>query len=134
MVCIYCCAETRVVNSRLQKRVNAIWRRRTCTACGTTFTTNEQADLTRGLMVKGYAELRPFNRDALFLSIYKSCEHREKVLTEAAALCEIIISQLVPQQQQGTIERNIITSTTLLALQRFDKTAATVYDAFHSQR
>jgi len=84
-------------------------------------------------MVRGYEELRAFDRDVLFLSIYKSCEHRASAISEAAALCEIIIGQLLHQQVHGTIERKIIVATTVLALKRFDHTAATVYSAFHPE-
>lgn len=51
MVCIYCSGETQVINSRPQKRLNNIWRRRKCTACEGIFTTSESPDLTSSLVV-----------------------------------------------------------------------------------
>jgi len=73
MVCIYCSGDTQVINSRLQKRPNQVWRRRKCLECGATFTTHELAAYEGSWRVKSSsAGLQPFNKNKLFLSLYKS--------------------------------------------------------------
>jgi transcriptional regulator NrdR family protein len=88
MVCVYCGSETKVTNSRHQKRTNQVWRRRQCLKCTALFTTEEKTDHTSLWKVKKNNEetLVAFSRDKLFLSIYKSCEHRLNALADAASL------------------------------------------------
>ena len=69
MVCLQCGSETKVVNSRLQKRSNQVWRRRQCSSCQSIFTTQETADYSSIWLVKhSSGKLVPFSRDKLFLS------------------------------------------------------------------
>ena len=131
MVCIYCAHETRVINSRPQKRVNRIWRRRTCLACGTTFTSVEGVDLAGTITVKHPKSLQPFQRDKLLLSVYDSLKHRKTALDDATGLTDTIISKLLPDMQQAVVQRNSIISVTASVLKRFDKVAATYYTAYH---
>jgi transcriptional repressor NrdR len=135
MVCIYCASPTSVVNSRLQKRSNTIWRRRLCSKCANIFTTTELPDLTATLRVpskNNQAKLLPFNRDKLFLSIYASCKHRSTALTDAASLTSTVIQQLLTHQKDpALVERHHIALTTHELLQRFDKTAGAIYLAYH---
>jgi len=135
MVCIYCGSPTSVVNSRQQKRGNTIWRRRLCSHCSNIFTTTELPDLAATLRVPSKAhpaKLLPFNRDKLFLSIYASCKHRTTALSDASSLTVTVISQLLKAQERaGLIERRQIAQATHQLLARFDKTAGTVYQAYH---
>lgn len=130
MVCIYCGAATRVVNSRLQKRSNNIWRRRVCEVCAATFTTHEKPNLVTSFMVSSShsTKLQPFLRDKLFLSIYDSCRHRKTALQDAAELTETVIATLQFPANHG-ISTTDIAMTTLAVLERFDKVAATLYKA-----
>lgn len=135
MVCIYCGSETQVTNSRLQKRVNQVWRRRQCSKCGSNFTTHEVADLGSTVVVRYSAKkLVPLSRDKLFLSIFESCKHRPKAVDDATALSQTVISQLLPHAQKGTVERDVIVAVTTAVLERFDKAAATMYAAYHPTR
>lgn len=52
MVCIYCGSKTQVANSRHQKRVNQVWRRRECTRCHAVFTSLEAADYASSIVVR----------------------------------------------------------------------------------
>lgn len=131
MVCIYCQSETRVVNSRPQKRVNKIWRRRTCTVCGTTFTSLEAVDLTGTVRVRTRDALEPFQRDKLLLTVHDSVRHRKTAYSDATGLTDTIISKLLPAMADATVDRAIIVITTIEVLKRFDKVAATHYQAFH---
>lgn len=132
MVCIYCDGPTQVTNSRLQKRSNQVWRRRLCTVCGNNFTTHEAAELAGSIAVRySTKELRPFSRDQLFATIYESCRHRPKAIADASALTQTVLDALRGLIQEGTLDRDVIATATHAVLERFDKTAATVYLAYH---
>ena len=131
MVCVYCSSETRVTNSRHQKRSNRVWRRRTCLSCGTTFTSLEAADLSGSITVKSHKQLEAFHRDKLFMSVYDSLKHRKTALSDATELTDTIIGYLQPYMKDVTIQKQTIIFLTLQSLRRFDKVAATHYEAFH---
>jgi transcriptional regulator NrdR family protein len=135
MVCIYCGHETEVVNSRKRGRLPSVWRRRVCKQCVAQFTTLEQPDYTTALLVEdaGYKNLKPFSRDQLFLSIYKSLGHRSDALKSSTALTETIIGKLLNKKlvKNGVIDSENIAKTSYDILKRFDKTAATFYRAYH---
>ena len=134
MVCIYCGAPTQVVNSRLQKRANHIWRRRKCIACGAVFTSEEHAALHSSLMVEtSTKKLVPFSRDHLFASIHDSCRHRPTAISDATALTQTIIAELTRAQAGGIVNIRDISGTAHTVLQRFDAAAATMYAAYHAQ-
>jgi transcriptional regulator NrdR family protein len=132
MVCIYCGSDTNVTNSRLQKRVNQVWRRRQCQRCGSNFTTHEVADLGSTIVVHSTAhDLQPFSRDLLFVSIYESLKHRNSALADATALTQTIIGELVHHATDGQLERDSLVAIAAAVLERFDKTASTMYAAYH---
>lgn len=136
MVCIYCYNPTQVVNSRLQKKSNNIWRRRKCVVCAAVFTTQEQVRLSSSFVVAkqpGAVNLSPFHREILFLSITQACGHRQDAIKDAIELTETIITAL-PFSKQGTITTNQIADTSYEILSRFDKVAATYYRAYHLDR
>jgi transcriptional repressor NrdR len=131
MVCIYCSGQTRVINSRPQKRLHQTWRRRTCVDCGAMFTTNESIDFGTSVTVRQEnGRLRPFNRDELFMSVYRAVGHRERPITDAAALTSTITSKLL-SGADAALKPNDITKATLAVLKRFDRAAAVQYAAYH---
>lgn len=132
MVCIYCSNATQVVNSRLQRRPNQVWRRRKCLECGTVFSTHELAAYDAAWRVKStHGKLVPFKRNKLFISLHKSLEHRATAIDDASALSDTIIGTLLKGAQNGVIEPAQITAVTYDVLARFDKAAAVSYKAFH---
>ncbi|HEX7633150.1 MAG TPA: hypothetical protein VF401_02370 [Candidatus Saccharimonadales bacterium] len=133
MVCIHCGAETHVTNSRPQKRLNQVWRRRRCDDCGAIFTTEEVAQYTTSWAVLDTAgHIRAFNRDKLFLSIYGSLQHRATALADATALTDTVIKKLGNHVREGVIIGSHLAQTVQVALNRFDKAASVHYQAFHS--
>lgn len=133
MICIYCKGDTRVGNSRLQRRSNNIWRRRVCKLCAASFTTLEKPDLFSCFMVHGKdATLEKFSRDKLFLSIHKSCQHRKGAIADASALTDTVIAVL-PFPATESIDAKIIATNTHQILKRFDEVAASLYEAYHLQ-
>lgn len=134
MVCIYCQNETRVVNSRHQKRLNRVWRRRTCLTCGTTFTSSEAVDLSGSVTVRDMARLEPFYRDKLFMSIHDSLRHRKTALSDATGLTDTVISKLYPLMKDAVLDKYDIIHATSDVLRRFDAAASTMYEAYHPLR
>ena len=131
MVCAYCSHETKVVNSRHQKRANTVWRRRKCLNCGAVATTIEHLELGGAISVHSKNSLQPFSRDVLFLSIHDSLKHRKTATTDATGLTDTILSHLYPHIAHAQLERNVIVTIAHEVLGRFDKAAATSYAAFH---
>ncbi len=138
MVCIYCGNNTQVINSRLQKRPNQVWRRRKCLnteTCGAIFSTHEIASYAGSWQVKtSSGQLQPFNKNKLFLSLYKSLEHREQAIEDASALTDTIMGKLLIISNQGLLEAQDITETAQIILKRFDSAAYVHYTAFHPNK
>jgi len=130
--CIYCASDTQVINSRHQRRVNQVWRRRKCLSCGAVFSTHESAAYDVAWRVKTAAgALQPFNRNKLLLSLYKSLEHRPSALDDADALTSTIMGKLLQKAQNGLVNRSDIIKTTQEVLKRFDNPASVHYAAFY---
>ena len=77
------------------------------------------------------SSLEPFSRDRLFLSIYKSCEHRTSALEDATGLTQIVIGNILRDSKEARISGATLARITATALQRFDIAAADVYNAYH---
>lgn len=132
MVCIYCGSETAVSNSRHQKRLNNVWRRRACQQCHATFTTTERPELQQSLLVKTKSgALQPFNRDKFFISIYTSLGHRNDPTGDATAITSTITAQMLKTAQNAVIEASQLASITHQTLSRFDSVAGVHYAAYH---
>lgn len=133
MVCLYCGGKTEVVNSRPQKRINQIWRRRKCSACGAVFTTNERIDYSATIVVKRKPSgLEPFERDTLLVSLATSLGHRPTAVGDAAALATTVTRALLSAAENGVVEVTNITAESYKVLNRFDTLAAAHYRAYHS--
>ncbi|MEK7594106.1 MAG: hypothetical protein AAB436_00505 [Patescibacteria group bacterium] len=133
MVCIHCGSETHVINSRPQKRLNQVWRRRRCNTCQAVFTTEETTQYQAVWAVRGLKNgVEPFSRDKLLLSVYKSCEHRKTALEDARGLTDTIINKLRDRVVDGVLTRPVITQVTQVSLNRFDGAASVHYAAFHA--
>lgn len=103
-----------------------------CQQCHTVFTTRETIDYAGSIVVrKKTGHIEPFRRQKLFISVYDSLKHRKTALEDAEGLSDTIIGRLLNQQKQPEISHEVIISTTMLVLKRFDKVAAIHYKAFH---
>jgi transcriptional repressor NrdR len=132
MVCVQCGQNTRVTNSRLQKRSNHVWRRRYCETCGTIFSTLEIPDYAVTWLVKGSdGRHLPYLRDKLFLSLYNSCQHRPTAVRDATELTDTIMRQLAGHVSGSVLLADQIRITAQTALDRFDQAAGVHYRAFH---
>jgi transcriptional repressor NrdR len=132
MFCINCFhPSTSVVNSRSKKNQAAVWRRRHCSHCGTTFTTIEQPSLTNNMEVHtSSGDRQSFNLGRLILSISRAFTHSQEIAkTHSLALAQTIEQLLSTQVKQLTTEE--IAATTHTVLKRFDELAALQYAAQH---
>jgi transcriptional regulator NrdR family protein len=135
MVCIYCGGASRVSNSRSQKKLNRVWRRRNCLSCSAVWTTIEKLDETGALAVKRPArgQIETFAMDKLFISVYESCRHRKDAAADARALTNTIFSRLLAPKKRskiGLIDINELKNISEQVLQRFDNTAYVHYRAY----
>lgn len=132
MVCIYCgSSRLSVINSRAQKRLNQVWRRRQCQACHAIFTSTEAVDYSKSLAVQNSKnEIRPFIREKLLVSVLKCCQHRKAALGDAMGLSDTIISKLLANNSHP-IQTQAIIRTITDTLEHFDHAAAVQYAAYH---
>ena len=79
---------------------------------------------------KADGRLSPFDRDILFMSVYKAVGHREHPISDAAALTSTITSKLL-DGTEAAVKPQDIAQTTLDVLKHFDKAAAVQYAAYH---
>ena len=134
MVCIYCNSKTRVINSRLQKKSNKVWRRRFCPLCKETFTSIEALQDLSFIISDNNSHPKPFSRDNLFVSIYLSCGHRTDPINDATALTDTVVSKLFSSIKDGSIAKSDLVMTTEAVLRRFDSVASTSYRAYYAPK
>ncbi|HEU4966197.1 MAG TPA: hypothetical protein VFT53_01795 [Candidatus Saccharimonadales bacterium] len=83
-------------------------------------------------MMDTTSHITPFDRDVLYLSIYESCRHRQRAITDATALTNTIIAKLYrAQDEPGAIYRDTIVMIVSTTLKAFDPIACVHYLAFH---
>lgn len=108
-----------------------MWRRRRCVGCGAVFSTQETPKYELTWRVRHDGRLEPFSRLRLFMSLHRSCNHRETALSDAEGLMETVIRKLAQDSQDGCIEKGDIVRTVQVALNRFDSAASVYYSARH---
>lgn len=130
MLCPYCASRTQVTNSRSHTSDQAVWRRRSCKSCNAVWTTDETYDLSKTHRVSKPSQKRSevFQRDVLFMSIWKALQHRKKALNEATALTDTIIMRVLALKQP-IITTSDIKNAAHKILSNFEHTAAAVYIA-----
>lgn len=132
MICPYCTSETQVTNSRPSKKSPEVWRRRSCKVCLNVWTTRETVDLsTSHRIITSQNHLEPFQRDELFISIKDACAHRKTALEDASALTDTVLGRVL-HQEHAEIPVEYLIDLTASVLNRFDKVAAAVYKAKHT--
>jgi len=123
MICIYCGGDTKVINSRLQKRNNQVWRRRQCLVCQSVFTTHEQIEYSSALSVEGPDGTQPFLPGLLLNELYQALAHRKDVYTASEEVLAIVIRNLLKLPSSPLFKPSDITGVTSGVLKRFDRRA-----------
>lgn len=130
MFCINCFHKTtRVSNSRPRRNDPSVWRRRTCPACDTTFTTIERPSLADNRLVSnpdGTSE--PFNLGKLIISVSGAFMHdRNKASYDALWIAQTVENIL--STDYAIVTADDIAAVTHQTLKRFDELAAVQYAA-----
>lgn len=132
MVCVYCGSDTKVTNSRLQKRNNQVWRRRECLACHAVFTTHESVELESALAVDKSGQNQPFLPDLLLKELMLALSHRKDVYTASREVLATIVRQLLALPQKPLYKPADISKVTSEVLKHFDRQAHLRYVAEHT--
>jgi len=131
MICLHCGGQTKVTNSRRQKRNNQIWRRRQCLVCGAVFTTHEAVELESALSVSRDGRNTAFLPDLLLNELILALKHRPDAYTAAREVLGTIVRRLLALPQKPVFSASDITSVTTEVLKRFDWRAYLRYSADH---
>lgn len=131
MVCIYCGGQTKVTNSRLQRRNNQVWRRRRCLACQSVFTTHEVIELQSALSVDKNGQNEPFEPGLLLNELVSALAHRKDVYMASGELLGTIVRKLLSLPQKPLYKPADISKTAAEVLKRFDRRAYLRYLADH---
>lgn len=127
MVCTYCGAKTEVINSRVQKRSNQVWRRRQCQRCSALFTSHEAVDLSSVLFI----DQKPFVADKLFTEVLLAMQDRSDCYLRAREATSTIVKQLLKLTSAPFIEAPEVSQTAAKVLKRLDKQAYLRYQVEH---
>lgn len=131
MVCIYCGGETKVTNSRLQRRNNQVWRRRQCLVCQSVITTHETVELESAISVEQAGALWPFMPDLLLNELMLALKDRKDVYTASREVLGTIVRKLLTLPQKPVFAPADISKTAAEVLKRFDKRAYLRFVADH---
>ena len=95
MKCPFCHdLENKVIDSRLTKDDGAIRRRRECTKCGYRYTTYEQIERNKLMVVKRDGRREDFAREKLADGIQKACQKRPVAQEQIDDLVDQIVDDL----------------------------------------
>ena len=96
MKCPFCgCLDDKVLHSRTVKDGEAVRRRRECLACAKRFTTFEQIEEVRVMVVKRDWRREPFDRGKVLRSMTVACEKRPVPMDALEAITDRIEREIV---------------------------------------
>ncbi len=108
MRCPFCGYEdSRVVDSRPVRGGRAIWRRRECLRCQRRFTTYEEAEAIRLMVIKRDGRREPFDRNKLYRSLAVACNKRPVDTETLERIVETIERTLYDRGQREVPSRDI---------------------------
>ena len=134
MRCPKCgCLEDKVIDSRASREGSTIRRRRECLGCGQRFTTYEEIERTRSMVVKRDGGREEFSREKLMAGIVRACQKRPVSQEAIETLVDQIMDDLsrtfereVPSREIGARVMNGLRGLDQVAFVRF----ASVYRRF----
>lgn len=133
MICIKCgCQNTRVINSRHNKKSATTWRRRQCKDCGYVYTTYEEPALDQITIVSDSGST-PFSHAKLMISLAGCFEHAPLTRAESAqALAKTVEAKLI--QNGFKTSPQAICEASYQTLKNFDRLASVQYAAKHPSK
>lgn len=131
MMCLYCGGETKVTNSRHQRRNNHVWRRRQCLTCNSVFTTHESVEISSSLSVRQADTLVPFLPDLLLKDLMLALQDRKDAYTACGEILSTTVRNLLKLPQKPVYSTSDISKTTADVLKKFDKRAHLRFVAEH---
>lgn len=135
MKCPYCaCQDTRVIDSRETRELDAVRRRRQCVACMKRYTTYERWERPEIKVKKRDGRVEDFDRDKMEVGILKACEKRPISRAEIVAAIDEIEERLRDASEDGFVTSARIGELVLERMKELDEVAylrfASVYKAF----
>ncbi len=130
MNCPKCDSQSKVTNSRHQKRSNGVWRRRECKKCQFIWTTEERIQSTTVFSVDRDGQILEFASETLMMSLYEALRHKNTALSDAKHLSNTVITKLL-QLNTEIVSTKTIKDTVQGVLKNYDKLAADLYKATH---
>ena len=95
MRCPRCaCQDDRVIDSRASREGATIRRRRECIACGHRYTTYEEIERPRLMVIKRDGRVEEFSREKLSASLLKACQKRPVAQEAITNLVDQIVEDL----------------------------------------
>ena len=130
MNCPYCGSDSKVTNSRQQKKSNSVWRRRECKRCHAIWTTEEHFRADSVFKVSIDELLLDFAPEKLTNSLYRALKHRKTAESDAKHLTRTVMNKL-QDFRRPIIPKQVISDTVIGVLKNYDKLAADLYKATH---
>ena len=134
MKCPYCgYAESRVIDSRVSKEMDAIRRRRECLSCAKRFNTAEVLEEGLPLVVKKDGRRETFDRAKILGGLRKACEKRPVSISDLEKAASRVESELT-ERGEKEVTSNEIGMVVMEELKKLDEVAyvrfASVYRQF----
>ncbi len=134
MRCPKCgCQDDKVIDSRASREGAAIRRRRECAACGHRYTTYEQVERGRLMVLKRDGRTEEFSKEKLAAGIQKACQKRPVNQETIAELVERVVDDLANRFDRE-VPSNAIGARVMEELRGLDAVAyvryASVYRCF----
>jgi len=130
MNCPYCNTDSKVVNSRSQKKSNSVWRRRECKRCHAIWTTEEHLRADSVFKVSDNEHLIDFAPEKLTMSLYKALRHTKTADSDAKYLARTVMNKL-QDLKRPVIPKQAIIDTVIDVLKNYNKLSADLYKATH---
>jgi transcriptional repressor NrdR len=131
MRCPRCgCQDDKVIDSRSSREGATIRRRRECTACTHRYTTYEEIERPRLLIIKRDGRSEEFSREKLNASVEKSCQKRPVPQDVIAAVVERVIEDLA-QRFDREVPSEAVGARVMEELRQVDQVAYVRYASIY---
>lgn len=130
MNCPYCNQDSKVTNSRHQKRSNSVWRRRECLKCHAIWTTNERLQGSGTFKVSIDDNLVDFKPELLLISLYEALRHRRTPAIDAQYVYGTVLEKL-QDTNLPVFSTRLIAESCYKVLKNYDKLGSELYKTLH---